>query len=279
MASQDFAGAPPPIDFPPFVSPDNGRLRIPTTLPPDPRFHPVTPGAFDPDDELQRTGASVESLLASLQRSAQQLFEAENSTTELVSPQASGSSSVAFVRCRPPRASAFVPTHVLELHFTDTGERYRTPVHGALWGLQSPPLAAAGLLRSRAPLADADCILLPLVPFDMPHRPAWPILHRYLYDGSVAQLLSGLLGEPGCPARREGTGSPSEEEQQALDSLLVRLMRVREVWLNAARLEMSDRQLWGTLRRAWMVLVAQLGEVASHIPGSMVPRELNGGAD
>lgn len=212
------------------------------------------------------------------------------------------------MRCRPPRASAFVPTHVLELHFTDTGERYRTPVHGALWGLQSPPLAAAGLLRSRAPLADADCILLPLVPFDMPHRPAWPILHRYLYDGSVAQLLSGLLGEPGCPARsspagddggggargrggdygggggggggsREGTGSPSEEEQQALDSLLVRLMRVREVWLNAARLEMSDRQLWGTLRRAWMVLVAQLGEVASHIPGSMVPRELNGGAD
>jgi len=320
---------PPPAaaGFPPFVCADTGRLRIPTTLPPDPRFRPVSLDDLDLDNEVKRAGASAEAVLASLQRSgtprlplapspalvpdglltlahpaAHQLLEAEDATTELDSaPSSSSTSSPPFVRCRPPRLapspspspSPLLPTHMLELRFSDTGERYRTPVHGCVWALQCPALA--GLSRSRGPpLADADTLLLPLSALDVPHRPAWPILHRYLYDGSVAQLLSGLLGEPqpadgaaradgrlvegagageGRAQRRESSGG---DEHEALDSLLVRLMRVREVWLDAAALEMADRQLWATLRRAWTVLVSDLGEVAAHIPGSTVPTHLDG---
>ncbi|GAA5934198.1 hypothetical protein JCM3775_006933 [Rhodotorula graminis] len=290
--------------FPPFVCADTGRLRIPTTLPPDPQFRPVRLDDLELDDELKQAGASAEAVLASLQRSAHQLLEAENATTELdLAPPSSSAPSPPFVRCRPPRLAPspssssshapLLPTHMLELRFSDTGERYRTPVHGCVWALQCPPLH--GLARSGAPLADADTLLLPLSAVDVPHRAAWPILHRYLYDGSVAQLLSGLLGEPqhggGGGARgrlvEEGESVGGEglavgrrtaggdEEQEALDSLLVRLMRVREVWLDAAALEMADRKLWATLRRAWTVLVSDLGEVAAHIPGSMVPPHLD----
>ncbi|GAA5850545.1 hypothetical protein JCM9279_007534 [Rhodotorula babjevae] len=308
MASASTRTPPRPAagGFPPFVCADTGRLRIPTTLPPDPRFRPVSLADLELDDEVKRAGASAEAVLASLQRSAHQLLEAENATTELdsVPPPSSSTSSPPFVRCRPPRLapsplpSPLLPTHMLELRFSDTGERYRTPVHGAVWALQCPPLH--GLSRSGPPLADADTLLLPLCALEVPHRPAWPILHRYLYDGSVAQLLSGLLGEPqhvdagagaagaGASggarrvdgergaARRKGGGDGGDDEHEALDSLLVRLMRVREVWLDAAALEMADRQLWATLRRAWTVLVSDLGEVAAHIPVSNVPAHLDG---
>ncbi|GAA5897464.1 hypothetical protein JCM8208_003279 [Rhodotorula glutinis] len=301
--------APPPAPgggFPPFVCADTGRLRIPTTLPPDPQFHPVRLDGLELDDDVKRAGASAEAVLASLQRSAHQLLEAENATTELDSaPPSSSAPSPPFVRCRPPRLvpspspSPLLPTHMLELRFADTGERYRTPVHGCVWALQCPPLQ--GLARSGTPLADADTLLLPLHAVEVPHRAAWPILHRYLYDGSVAQLLSGLLGEPQAGAgagagaqagegrledgvgggevaanERRRSGAGDGDEQEALDSLLVRLMRVREVWLDAAALEMADRQLWATLRRAWTVLVSDLGEVAAHIPGSIVPLHLDG---
>ncbi|BGP36840.1 hypothetical protein JCM10449v2_000742 [Rhodotorula kratochvilovae] len=274
-----------PSAFPPFALTD-GRLRIPTHLPPTPYFSPVTLDALDLDGDLVQSGTTLEFALAYLQRMAYQLLQAEASTVELDEPPKDSTSAPPLVRCRPPpRSSPSIPTHLLELTFTDTHELYRTPVHGLVWALQCPPLAH--LSRQHVAREEDDALLLPLAAFDMPHRPAWPLLHRYLYDGSAAQLLNGLLGAPapppatGAAGSRTGSGggggaprSPAEEEQQLLDSLLIRLMRVREVWLNAVRLEMSDCKLWDTLSRAWAILVTELGEVAARIPGSSVPAEL-----
>ncbi|GAA6047846.1 hypothetical protein JCM3770_004671 [Rhodotorula araucariae] len=226
--------------FPPFALAD-GRLRIPSHLPRTPSFPPVILDQLDLDDDLVESGAPLEFALAALQRIAlqpTQLLQAEASTTELDEPAGTDTSPFPRVRCRRPLPTSTVPTHVLELTFADT---------------------------------------------------PWPLLHRYVYDGSAAQLLNSLLGAPATPSAQPrpaalpndgATGGGAQrplatgEHQGQLDSLLIRLMRVREVWLNAARLEMSDRTLWETLARAWGILMAELGEVAALVPGSSVPPAL-----
>ncbi|GJN91728.1 hypothetical protein Rhopal_004751-T1 [Rhodotorula paludigena] len=180
-------GSPPSLNvghlFPTIVLAD-GRLRIPTELPPDPLCRPVRLEDLELDDELAESGATLEYTLASLRRM--------------------------------------------------------------------------------------------VVTLELPHRPAWPLLHRYLYDGSPAQLLNNLLTTPTPLPPPTSSATPggqalSAAQQRDLDSLLIRLMRVREVWLDAAALELSDVALWATLRRAWDVLVADLGELAADIPGSKIP--------
>lgn len=217
------------------------------------------------------------------------------------------------MRCTRPPAPLPLPTHLLELHFLDTGERYRTPVHGLLWALQSPLLpqlcrrfvlpssttsssavdpghAAANHHNGAATVGggapEGTELLLPLVQFALPCRAAWPLLHRFLYDGSAAQLLNGLLAPPDSvlPHRNFDPRSPStpttttrDAAQPLLDSLVVRLMRVREVWLDAHALELSNRHLWDTLERAYTTLVAELGEAAADLPGCAVPPRAGGG--
>ncbi|BGP43491.1 hypothetical protein JCM10449v2_007526 [Rhodotorula kratochvilovae] len=280
--------------FPPFHLP-NGRLRIPTHLPPNPDFLPVQLDDLDVDDELVNSGATLEFTVATLQNSAHTLIQASHATGGKDNePFTSPASAFPLVRCtRPPPPLPF-PTHLLELHFADTGERYRTPVHGLLWALQSPRLPhlcrrfvapaslsgddhstdGVGTLSNTAAAARAreDELLLPLVTLAMPCRAAWPLLHRFLYDGSAAQLLNGLLSVPEpLPQRALDLRSAPDPAQPALDSLLVRLMRVREVWIDAHALELSNRHLWDTLDRAYTILVAELVDTAAGLPGCTVP--------
>lgn len=171
-----------------------------------------------------------------------------------------------LIRCKTSAASLCPPTHVLNIHFADGHEPYRTPVHGLLWALQCPVLAH---LSKRRDAADADAtrddsVLLPLVRVDLPCRPSWPLLHRYIYDGSPAALLAGLLSPPAARTQLPSAGKTQSSLNVALDGLVMRLARVREVWLDAASLEMSDAALWDTLERAWAVLVAELQELVGQ---------------
>lgn len=170
---------------------------------------------------------------------------------------------------------------MLELQFTDTGEHYRTPVHGLVWALQSPLLPQ--LCRRFVPpgqgvddaTSPSNEFLLPLVAIRIPCRPAWPLLHKYLYDGSAAQLLNSLLATPDAlPPRTlslDAAAPPPDPLQPQLDSLVTRLMRVREVWLDAQALELSDRKVWDTLERAYDVLVSELQDVCTAVPGATMP--------
>jgi len=207
-------------------------------------------------------------------------------------PFSTPASPYPLVRCTRPPAPFPLPTHLLELQFEDTGERYRTPVHGLLWALQSPLLPQlcrrfvlesssagdAALSNSYAPPAagaapEGQELLLPLVTFAIPCRAAWPLLHRFLHDGSAASLLNALLAPPDTlPTRPFDPRAPRPDSAQpVLDSLLVRLMRVREVWLDAHAVELSDRHLWETLERAYTTLIAELRDAAADLPGCAVP--------
>ncbi|GAA6050878.1 hypothetical protein JCM3770_005752 [Rhodotorula araucariae] len=282
--------------FPPFHLP-NGRLRIPTHLPPNPDFLPVQLDDLDIDDDLANSGATLEFTLASLHNSAHTLVQASHATGGKDNePFISPASPFPLVRCTRPPAPLPHPTHLLEIHFVDTGERYRTPVHGLLWALQSPRLphlcrrfvappscaSVDGAVAAGNTPGAKDELLLPLVTFSLPCRAAWPLLHRFLYDGSAAQLLDGLLSAPDpLPQRaldlRNGAGAAPDSAQPALDSVLVRLMRVREVWIDAHALEISNRHLWATLERAYAALVAELVDSAADLPGCSVPGRVDSG--
>ncbi|TNY23125.1 Clp1-like protein [Rhodotorula diobovata] len=278
---------PSPLPFPPFHLP-NGRVRIPVSLPPNPDFLPVQLDELDVDDELALSGATLDFTLSSLHNSAHTLIQASQATGgQDRAPLTTHESPFPLVRCTRPPAPLPLPTHLLELHFLDTGERYRTPVHGLLWALQSPllpQLCRRFVLPSST--TSSSALLLPLVQFALPCRAAWPLLHRFLYDGSAAQLLNGLLAPPDSvlPHRNFDPRSPTtpttttrDAAQPLLDSLVVRLMRVREVWLDAHALELSNRHLWDTLERAYTTLVAELGEAAADLPGCAVPPRAGGG--
>lgn len=146
-------------------------------------------------------------------------------------------------------------------HFSDTGERCSTPVHGLLWACQSPKLAR--LSRRQDPRASvpspADSLFLPRVSLSIPCRSGWPILHRYICAGSTARLLDSLLAQPHSLA----TSMRLTEDQRRANMHFMRLLRIREVWLDAVALELSDRQLWETLRRAWDVVVNGLRDGAA----------------
>ncbi|GAA5845210.1 hypothetical protein JCM9279_004803 [Rhodotorula babjevae] len=281
--------------FPPFHLP-NGRVRVPVSLPPNPDFMPVQMDELDVDEELASSGATLEFTLAALHNSAHTLVQASQATGgQHNAPFSTPASPCPLVRCTRPPPPFPLPTHLLELQFEDTGERYRTPVHGLLWALQSPLLpqlcrrfvlepsstgnngdAALNSLYA-APVAGAapegQELLLPLVTFAIPCRAAWPLLHRFLHDGSAASLLNNLLAPPDTlPPRPFDPRAPRPDPAQpVLDSLLVRLMRVREVWLDAYALELSDRRLWETLERAYTTLVAELRDAAADLPGCAVP--------
>ncbi|GAA5994800.1 uncharacterized protein JCM10292_004360 [Rhodotorula paludigena] len=276
------AGSPPSLNvghlFPTIVLAD-GRLRIPTELPPDPLCRPVRLEDLELDDELAESGATIEYTLASLRRMAALLVQSGSATQERDEPYVTHPACpYPLLRCTLPNLPAPQPTHTLDIHFLDTHEVYRTHVHGLVWALQSPrlPQLSKRWSSSSAGVAGEQTALLPVVTLELPHRPAWPLLHRYLYDGSPAQLLNNLLTTPTPLPPPTSSATPggqalSAAQQRDLDSLLIRLMRVREVWLDAAALELSDVALWATLRRAWDVLVADLGELAADIPGSKIP--------
>ncbi|GAA5917513.1 hypothetical protein JCM8208_006107 [Rhodotorula glutinis] len=257
---------------------------------------PVQMDELDLDDELALSGATLEFTLAALHNSAHTLVQASQATGgQHNAPFSTPTSPYPLVRCTRPPPPFPLPTHLLELHSEDTGERYRTPVHGLLWALQSPLLpqlcrrfvlesSSAGVDGNAArsnphgPSAagaarETDELLLPLVNFPMPCRAAWPLLHRFLYDGSAASLLNALLAPPDTlPTRPFDPRAPRPDRAQpVLDSLLVRLMRVREVWLDAHALELSDRHLWDTLERAYTTLVAELRDAAAGLPECAVP--------
>ncbi|GAA5946126.1 hypothetical protein JCM3775_004154 [Rhodotorula graminis] len=281
--------------FPPFHLPD-GRVRVPISLPPNPDFMPVQMDELDVDDELAKSGATLEFTLAALHNSAHTLVQASQATGgQHNAPFSTPASPYPLVRCTRPPAPFPLPTHLLELQFEDTDERYRTPVHGLLWALQSPLLPqlcrrfvlepssahndgdAALNSHPQPPVAGAAPegheLLLPLVTFAIPCRAAWPLLHRFLHDGSAASLLNALLAPPDTlPTRPFDPRAPRPDSAQpVLDSLLVRLMRVREVWLDAHALELSDRHLWDTLERAYTTLVAELRDAAAGLPDCAVP--------
>ncbi|BGO92996.1 hypothetical protein NBRC10512_004217 [Rhodotorula toruloides] len=255
--------------FPPMRQSAGRQLQIPYELPRPPAFPRVSLDDLELDEDLADSKAPLEFVLSVMRNMAADLLQASESCEILDEPPiVDEATQTSFFRCKPPPAHLPTPTHILELDFSDTGERYTTPVHGLLWACQSPKLSH--LSRRQDPpssVASTDnSLFLPRVSLSIPCRRAWPFLHRYLYDGSSAHLLDSLLAQP---PSRASTAQANAHEQH-----LARLERIREVWLNAVSLELSDRQLWETLQRAWDVVIAGLGEVARARPAAIaVPSE------
>ncbi|BGO96765.1 Clp1-like protein [Rhodotorula toruloides ATCC 204091] len=249
--------------FPPLRQ-SPGRLQVPYELPRPPAFPRVSLDDLELDEDLADSKAPLEFVLSVMRNMAADLLQASESCEILDEPPiVDESTQTSFFRCKPPPAHLPTPTHILDLDFSDTGERYTTPVHGLLWACQSPKMSR--LSRRQDPPSSASStdgsLFLPRVSLSISHRSAWPFLHRYLYDGSSAHLLDSLLAQP---PSRASTSRANEHEQH-----LARLERIREVWLDAVSLELSDRQLWETMRRAWGVVVAGLREVARARPAAV----------
>ncbi|GJN91761.1 hypothetical protein Rhopal_004784-T1 [Rhodotorula paludigena] len=241
----------------PFNAPTPNQEQRASLFPPLHQLDGIRLEYLELDAELAKSGATLQFQLAALRGLG---HEASLLTDD---PFVDPTSSRSFIRCKLPSPPLPPPTHVLDIHFTDGSERYRVAVHGLLWALQCPPLSHLSQ-RPEVPASVPECensLLLAVERLDIPCRPSWPLLHRYIYDGSPAALLEGLLKAP--------TASPlTSAKQTALDSLSMRLARVREVWIDAASLEMSDPSLWKTLERAWAVLIADLQEEVAREPSS-----------
>ncbi|GAA5930942.1 uncharacterized protein JCM15063_002502 [Sporobolomyces koalae] len=125
---------------------------------------------------------------------------------------------------------------------------------------------------------------LPVVELNVPSSSAFPLVQGWIYlrspslllsslfprsptvptrpNPSEASSLSRLLNPPLAPEWREAPDSPEaltiSLSNLASSELLKHIHRVHDLWGVVVCLQLSDEELWKTMRLAWKILVAAL---------------------
>ncbi|GAA5849878.1 hypothetical protein JCM8547_000943 [Rhodosporidiobolus lusitaniae] len=227
--------------------PATRTVSFPVDLPASPSLRKVDWDALELDDDLRAVPLNyTQDVLRGLghllmQGAAETLVHHD----QLPPPKTSSPRAT----CTPPSSPLPHPSYVLDISFHDCQQRHFIPIHGIVFSLLSPALAAASSTRTIT--TSEGLLLLPLIPLALPSKSAWHALHDFIYTGSSASLLSCLLQSP---EKLAGTASFS-----------FRLRRIRALWQTAVALEIGEPALWTTMRRAWSALVKQArGEAADE---------------
>ncbi|BGP12873.1 hypothetical protein JCM10213v2_000790 [Rhodosporidiobolus nylandii] len=239
-----------------LYQPPAAARRFPLALPEPPPFRPLDLSGLSLDDHLSEV--PVEFVQKALAELGPAMLRSALETT-ILDKQPPNLCERPVLACHPPPPPLPHPTFALSIQFLDTQEHHHLPIHGMVYAFASPLFSSL----SRAPTIQdnsSDSLFLPVVHLTLPSQAAWPLLHDYLYTLSTARLLSDLLTSP-SPSPPPSSPLRSSPMHEQLESIVLRLRQVQQLWLIAAALEVGDAGLWATMRRAWSVLTSEAMEV------------------
>ncbi|GAA5870057.1 hypothetical protein JCM3774_004347 [Rhodotorula dairenensis] len=248
--------------FPPFIGLDEATC-IPEKLPPRPAFGTSAAPYLRLEGELVPP-AFVRDVLKGL---AGELLASVDEAIVLSEPVPDGL-RVVDASLALPR-----PSIVLVVTFTDTNKTVEVPAHGLVWAAtESPEFEPISTLLEMHPpprLASSprdSHYKLPCYPIRVPYYPAWQAVHDYVHDQSTEHLLEYLLHAPRedyhyrplAPDAIRAVPLRSPAHEGDIEDDLYKLERIRQLWINAAALQLGDDRLWETMALAWMTLFARV---------------------
>ncbi|GAA5952877.1 hypothetical protein JCM21900_004250 [Sporobolomyces salmonicolor] len=246
----------------PYFSAPSGELCVPRDLPSPPEIDSVDEKDLELDEEMD--GVPVAFARDAFRQLAPVLLESSARTAVCkLAPSQPADPPPASMRCIPPPPPQALPTHILAITFSETGNQHFVPIHGVVWALQCPPLS----LASKPPPQPDSHFELPVLPLTLPSEAAWPLVNSFIHHNSPAQLTSDLLvaprpfppSAPPPPSLDQGVPfDPSDNPEKALSYILYRMELVRGLWLNAVELEISEGGIWEGMARAWAVMIVEL---------------------
>ncbi|GAA5991311.1 hypothetical protein JCM10908_003249 [Rhodotorula pacifica] len=244
--------------FEAFLKLPDAVARIPEELPERPAFETAAVSYLPLDGEVVPT-LFVRDVLRDI---AGELLAAVDAAIVLAEPVANGARVVDASPSLP------LPSIVLDLTFTDTGETLQVPAHGLVWvATQSPKFEPILSLLDLPPLdydREGRHLVLPTHAVRVPSFSAWQPLHDFIHDRSTAHLLEYLLhasrerrsSSSGVTPLANSSSTAAERERHERETL-EKLDRIRGLWLNAVALQIGDDDLWATMALAWDSLYDQ----------------------
>ncbi|GAA5906906.1 hypothetical protein JCM5296_005564 [Sporobolomyces johnsonii] len=185
--------------------------------------------------------------------------------TQVQLPPSASTSLPSQLFCTPP-PSGPLPTHSLALSFpSSTPSRLIVPIHGLPWALKCASLAyLARAPPSHAGLQDdfaPSPRVLPIVALQLPSRPAFAIVHTWIYlSPTASEIVAFLTTFPTHPSSRSSSRLPRGRPPDS--ARLEKLQIVKELWRTAVALAISeDEAIWEGLADAWEWLVTGCEEV------------------